>query len=134
MTTKRSIRWSLVAAAAACVAVAAMPGCELLVDFDRSKIPEEGGLLDSTVEDTSTDSPPAETSTEAAAETSTPVDAGDGGDATTDAPSETSMTDAPPEAATEASAETGTPETGAPESGADTGTEAGDDGGDDSGD
>jgi hypothetical protein len=39
MKTKRSVRLGLLAGALACVAIAAMPGCELLVDFDRSKIP-----------------------------------------------------------------------------------------------
>ena len=53
MNSKRGVTWGLLAAAAACIALAAMPGCELLVDFDRSKIPtggdasasEEGGPL-----------------------------------------------------------------------------------------
>jgi hypothetical protein len=53
MNSKRGVTWGLLAAAAACIAIAAMPGCELLVDFDRSKIPtggdasagEEGGTL-----------------------------------------------------------------------------------------
>jgi hypothetical protein len=39
MNTKRGVTWGLLAAAAAGIAMAAMPGCELLVDFDRSKIP-----------------------------------------------------------------------------------------------
>ena len=42
MNTKRSVTWGLLAGAAACAAMAAMPGCELLVDFDRSKIPTDG--------------------------------------------------------------------------------------------
>ena len=45
MKIKRSVTWGLLAGAAACVAVAAMPGCELLVDFDRSKIPTDGGSV-----------------------------------------------------------------------------------------
>src|ERR1700736_1322255 len=47
MRTKRSIKWSLAAVAVA-VAAVTVPGCELLVDFDRSKIPQEGGTLDGT--------------------------------------------------------------------------------------
>jgi hypothetical protein len=39
MNTKRGVTWGLLAAAAAGIAMAAMAGCELLVDFDRSKIP-----------------------------------------------------------------------------------------------
>ncbi len=39
MNTKRSVTWSLLAGVAASAAMMAMPGCELLVDFDRSKIP-----------------------------------------------------------------------------------------------
>jgi hypothetical protein len=71
---KRSMKCKLlVAAAAACVAVAAMPGCELLVDFDRTKIPQDAG----TVVDATTDGPQVD---------------GQGGDSTTDAPM---MSDAP---------------------------------------
>jgi hypothetical protein len=39
MKTKRSVRLGLLAGVLVCGAMAAMPGCELLVDFDRSKIP-----------------------------------------------------------------------------------------------
>ena len=47
MNTKRSIKWGLVTAAATVRSMLAA-GCELLVDFDRSKIPQEGGLEDVT--------------------------------------------------------------------------------------
>jgi hypothetical protein len=121
MTTKRSIKWGLVAAATAFGAVAAMPGCELLVDFDRSKIPQDAADLDGTTDDVTS---PVESSTP-----------GDGGssDGTTDAPDspvEGSTADAPSEAAAEA----GTPDTGA-DAPVDTGTgaEAASDSGDDGG-
>lgn len=45
MNTKRGVTWGLLAGAVACMAMAAMPGCELLVDFDRSKIPTEDASL-----------------------------------------------------------------------------------------
>jgi hypothetical protein len=46
MNTKRAMKWSLLVASAGCLAVANMPGCELLVTFDRSKIPDDSGLAD----------------------------------------------------------------------------------------
>jgi hypothetical protein len=45
MNTKRSVTWGLLAGAAACAAMAATPGCELIVDFDRSKIPTADASL-----------------------------------------------------------------------------------------
>jgi hypothetical protein len=85
MNTTRTLKWGLVTAAATCAVVAAMPGCELLVDFDRSKIPSEAGAEDVTTSDS-------------------PVTEG-GQETSTDAPSEASeagMMDAPPETTTEA--------------------------------
>jgi hypothetical protein len=92
MNTTRTLKWGLVTAAAACAVVAAMPGCELLVDFDRSKIPSEGGAEDVTVPD----GPTGDSAPETGTETST--------DAPADAPSETTTEagkDAPSEAAHE---------------------------------
>jgi hypothetical protein len=123
MTTKRSIKWGLVAAATAFVAAAAMPGCELLVDFDRTKIPDAGEVDGTTPGDDGT-SPEATPAGEAG-------EAGSG-DAASDAP------DAPVEgsadAPSEAAAEAGTADTGldAPVdtgAGIDAATDSGDDGG-----
>src|SRR5215472_955868 len=84
MNTKRTLKWGLVTAAATCAVVAAMPGCELLVDFDRSKIPSEGGTEDVTMPqpDGQVEGGGMETSTDAPSEAS-PMEAGD-------APAETS--------------------------------------------
>jgi hypothetical protein len=131
MTTKRSIKWGLVAAATAFVAVAAMPGCELLVDFDRSKIPQEAGEFDGTTPGDDGTSPEATPAGDGG-------DAGDGGscDATSDAPDAPveGSADAPSEAAAEAGAEGGTADTGvdAPVdtgAGVDAATDSSDDGG-----
>jgi hypothetical protein len=62
MNTKRSVRWGLLAGLT-CSAVLAMPGCELIVDFDRSKIPtgndaslsEDGSVPDATTDVASPD-------------------------------------------------------------------------------
>jgi hypothetical protein len=112
MRTKRSIKWGLVAAAVAFAAVAATPGCELLVNFDRSKIPQEGGDFDATTPEVDGTSPESSTAEDSAF-----------GDGAADAPSEGSTTDALPEAAAEAGAEAGV----------EAGTEAGVEGGGDSG-
>jgi hypothetical protein len=112
MRTKRSITWALVAAAAAFAAVAAMPGCELLVDFDRSKIPQDAAQIDGTTPEgdgTSSESSLAED--------------GEIGDGATDAPDEASTTDALPEAAVDAGVEAGAE--GGTEAGVEAGTEAG---------
>jgi hypothetical protein len=118
MNTKRGVTWGLVAGAVACMAMAAMPGCELLVDFDRSKIPTEDASL---VED-SGETPDAPASADAPGEgknTAPPVpdatvdggaDGGDGGDSAATAP------------------ETSTPDTGADATNVvDTGTDSGPD-------
>jgi hypothetical protein len=88
MNTKRTLKWGLVTAAATCAVVAAMPGCELLVDFDRSKIPSEGGTEDVTTPDAPVSEGGGETSTDAPSEASeaSMMDAGD-------APSETTTTE-----------------------------------------
>ena len=46
---RRTAKWIFVSAAGLSIATA-ITGCELIVDFDRSKIPQ-GGLLDGTIED-----------------------------------------------------------------------------------
>ncbi len=55
MKMTRTIQRNVSAAAAICVAAVALSGCELLVDFDRSKIPPDdgGSALDATVADSS---------------------------------------------------------------------------------
>ncbi|MDP9152018.1 MAG: hypothetical protein M3O36_19005, partial [Myxococcota bacterium] len=56
MKTIRAIQRTLSAGAAVCLATAALSGCELLVDFDRSKIPVEAGSAgdDATLTDSAT--------------------------------------------------------------------------------
>ena len=112
MNTKRTFKWGLVTAAIACAFVTVVSGCELLVDFDRSKIPSEGGAEDVTV--------PSEGG----------GDTGGGKDGTTDAPSEASEAgtgDAPEEKAADAPSETTTTGEGGldaqPETGSETGAE-----------
>ena len=139
MNTKRSRKWGLIAAAAACVTVVASSGCELLVDFDRSKIPQEGGLEDVTLGD----APEGETSTADAGSDSgmdgtMPTDAagdsvttGDSptsdGPSTTDSPSDVSQTDASAdvsvtEAGGDAPVETSTQDAAAADGGGEAGT------------
>jgi hypothetical protein len=120
MKTKRTLKWGLVTAAVACAVVTAVPGCELLIDFDRSKIPSEGGTEDVTMPQP--DGPVGDAG-------------GDTGkDGTTDAPSEASeagTADAPQETAADAPSETTTSEGGMdaqPETGAEVQPEAGPDG------
>jgi hypothetical protein len=129
MGTKGSIKWSLVAAAAACVAVATSSGCELLVDFDRSKIDAGGGEGGVGPDATTQDGPTTETSTEAGDDTTAPETSTEAGaDSTIDAPVSDAGSDAK-----EAAAETGAepvPEAGpepTPEAGPDTGPDAPDD-------
>jgi hypothetical protein len=50
MNKTRSVTWAL-AVAAAFAATAAIPGCELIVSFDRAKISVDGGFADVTVAD-----------------------------------------------------------------------------------
>src|SRR5580692_6468554 len=51
MRTQGWTKWAVTGAAAACLVVATLPGCELIVDFNRSLIPEEGGATDATTQD-----------------------------------------------------------------------------------
>src|SRR5271154_2365040 len=93
MKTMRTLKWSLLAAAVAGGFVVALPGCELLVDFDRSKIPNDAALGDVTLSDGGDDSTTPE---EASAgdgggdagsspdATMSGTDGGEGSDATTD--------------------------------------------------
>jgi hypothetical protein len=113
MRTNGSTKWGLVAAAVACVAVAISSGCELLVDFDRSKIPQDGGLSDGT---TFADVPSAP---EAAA-----MEAG-GSEASVDGGLDSPASEGAAEGSAEAASEAGAPETGS-ETGSETGpTEGG---------
>src|SRR6516164_6766961 len=105
MKTTKTYRWGL--AAAAVVALAALPGCELLVQFDRNKI-DSGSPNDATT--TSIDSPPE-------VDTSTGEDAGEDAvsEATTESPDAgvdaaeesdaTAEADAPGDTSSEQSAE-----------------------------
>ena len=108
MRAKRSMRWILVVTAAACAGMAALPGCELLVEFDRSKIPQEGGVDATTPMDAQGMDAPAETSVQ---DSAMPVDSAG------DAPMTDSATDGPADGG-DGAAETGT----AMDSGGDTGT------------
>ena len=115
MNIKRSVTWSLLAGVAACAAMTAMPGCELLVDFDRSKIPSGGdaSLPDATEP---TDGPASMTDGSGDGMAMTTPDAGPDGT--------TPPADASPDAAeggTKSDAgEAGTaPDTGAPDTGID---------------
>ncbi len=106
MNTKRGVRWGLLAAVAACATLAAMPGCELLVDFDRSKIPTGG---DASLGDDSGESPDAIAPTDGPSEGSNTTDAPtemldaavdsgvDGGDSAAEASIPDTGTDAPAE-------------------------------------
>src|ERR1700677_912813 len=44
MKTRRSLKWTLIGAVAAYGVFGALQGCELIVDFDRSKIPSDSGF------------------------------------------------------------------------------------------
>src|SRR5580698_7990750 len=111
MNTKRSVTWGLLAGVAACVAALGTPGCELLVNFDRSKIPDDGS-----VGDDGSELPDAPASGDGAA------DAGPTAEAGPDASTLDGSVDAADGAA---SADTGAADTGAADTGvADTGTDA----------
>lgn len=142
MNTKRSMKWSLLVVAAGCMVVASMPGCELLVTFDRSKIPSDGALGDggavdaeSTTDSTVpaetgpvTDGPAQKTDGGAEAQADAAPD-GVGADSPTDGPgsdvaAETSTLDAPND--------TGTVDSATPDAAPETGSvDASDAGGDD---
>jgi hypothetical protein len=116
MKRQFSTRWGLLVGAAACAGVAAMPGCELIVDFDRTKIPlsDGGAPEDGTLPDGSTGA--------------------DGGDATTDGtipPSEAGPEASPDVTGLDARADVGLDgtlpdagETGTPDTGVDTGLDS----------
>jgi hypothetical protein len=120
MKRRFSMRWSLLAAGAATlVTVAAMGGCELIVDFDRSKIPVgDASDLDVTITD---DGPEESALRDAPGDRSVAPDAG--GDAAADAPPvldgtvDANVSDdaETPESGT---SESGTPESGTPDTGA----------------
>lgn len=89
MHTMRVMGWRLLAAVAACSALGLLPGCELLVDFDRTKIPApDSGVADATVDQVDASSPDVadETNPDAEADATAPNgdDSGDLGEATTD--------------------------------------------------
>ncbi len=110
MKRQFSVRWSLLAGALACAGVAAMPGCELIVDFDRTKIPlGDGSADDATIPDGSVE----EEGGDAAPDTSTREEAG------VDAGPDSPGTDAAPDVGMDSTVpdaeDTGTPDTGIPE-------------------
>jgi hypothetical protein len=110
MNSKRSVRWALLIGASSCAVLAAMAGCELVVDFDRSKIP----TVDASLAD---GEPPAngdDAEVDGGDAGATEGDAGDGGgpDATIDA----GVTPDAGDAGVDASAP---PDTGAPDTGVD---------------
>jgi hypothetical protein len=79
MKTKRAVSWSLLSCAIACASVAA-PGCELLVDFDRSKIPAgDASVIDASNVGEDASFPDASSADGQAQETSTLADGGEGG-------------------------------------------------------
>ena len=80
MKTMRQLKWTVVGAVAACGVLAALQGCELIVSFDRSKIPSDSGFEeDVTISDGGEDASDAEPGTDAT------TGGGDAGDATTTA-------------------------------------------------
>ncbi len=116
MNTKRALKWGLVTAATTCAIVTAA-GCELLVDFDRSKIPSEGGAEDVTMPP---DGPVGEAGPETGRDAPSEASEAGMGDApeetTGDAPEEMAAEgggDAPAEAAPEAGPEGGDASDGA---------------------
>jgi hypothetical protein len=109
MRREHLVRGGLVGGAAGLAALLLLSGCELLVDFDRSKIPQDSGLI----------------SFEAASGDATTAQVGDGGaDATlSDAPSEATTTseaavpDAQGTSTTDSASETSVPsDSSAPDS------------------
>jgi hypothetical protein len=117
MKTKRSVRLGLLAGVLVCGAMAAMPGCELLVDFDRSKIPVgDASAGDDATGDDATASDGATSEAGQDGSPTTVTEAGDAmstiGDATTAADADAAT---PPVDASDAStstpdaADTGTP-------------------------
>jgi hypothetical protein len=106
MNIKRSMTWSLFAGVTACTAMA---GCELLVDFDRSKIPTgadasllEGGETPDATEPTdgAAEGSTMETGADATPSPDATTDGGDAGGDAGDAGTPDTGADAPSEAAT----------------------------------
>jgi hypothetical protein len=134
MKTTRAMKWSLVTAAAVGAAVAATPGCELLVNFDRNKIPQEASLLD-VAEDAQQmeSSVPTDSGQEATAMGDSGDGAVDGGDGAVDGPTSDGgdgapVTDAPAETAPEAAVDTGVDTGTSSDAGSDAITDGGDGG------
>jgi hypothetical protein len=108
--TMRSLKWTLVGAVAACGVLGALQGCELIVNFDRSKIPSDSGFEDDVVigdggEDASDSATPGTDATtggdasDATTPTSDATPSGDG-NVSTDGAADASTTDATPETST----------------------------------
>jgi len=103
MRRKPSMRWG-VFVVAACVVATALPGCELLVDFDRSKIPQEGGVDATSGEDGTTPGMDSGAPEAASQDSST------GMDSASDAPATDSGAGAPPgDGATDSAADSASP-------------------------
>jgi hypothetical protein len=126
MNRKLSIGWGLLAGASL-ASVAAMGGCELIVDFDRSKIP----VGDASDQDTTIPGDGSEegSTVDAPSEGSLGTSPDGGSDAVTDAPiadgkTGVSMPDAA-ETGTSETSDTGTPDTGTSDARLDTGTDTG---------
>jgi hypothetical protein len=106
-----STRWGLLAGAAVCAGVAATPGCELIVDFDRTKIPLGGdaSMEDATVPDGSSEDAASD------AKRDTGPTMRDGGlDAL---PDSTPGADTGPDSTVADAADTGTPDTSVADTG-----------------
>src|SRR5580704_15615273 len=85
-------KWVFVVAAGVCAALAGLPGCELLVDFDRSKIPqEEAGSSDATTAPEGSSGEDGSSAAESAAADASPPPS----EAGADGPVESSAVDAP---------------------------------------
>jgi hypothetical protein len=114
------VRGGVVGGAAACAALLGLSGCELLVDFDRSKIPNDSGVATFAIEgggDSTMGTPAPDggdagmssnadaTAGDAPSESAVPSEAApDSPTSTSDAPSETnSPTEAGPDGSKEAS-------------------------------
>jgi hypothetical protein len=106
MKTTRAMKWSFVTAAALGAAVAATPGCELLVNFDRTKIPQEASIVDVV-----SDMPQVETSVPTDSGQEATVDSGEGGgmEGGADGGDGAPVTDAPADTGGEGAVDTGTP-------------------------
>lgn len=122
MNTKSSVVWGLLAAAAGCLPLAAMPGCELIVSFDRSKIPSDGSVSDGSGGDVTTPPLDGPESTDAGSEAAGDAPADGGVSDTGTRPDAPNDTGSPPADSGSPPADTGSPpvDTGSPP--ADTGS------------